>query len=186
ASWGRSGNDQIGNQLGIARFLYLTTINKTAANYLFGQSQTTVTPNGFAEDRIGNGDISWEVSEKTNIGADMEFFNGRVTLTVDAFREHRTDILLQLQQIPSSAGYPTSIIPYANLGVANNQGIEGNIEVRNRTRGGFYYSFQGNFTFARNRIVEDNTPKKPYAYQNSRGQTIGRNYGYIAEGLFKD
>jgi len=27
------------------------------------------------EDR--DNDISWEVSEKTNIGTDMEFFNGR-------------------------------------------------------------------------------------------------------------
>jgi len=182
ASYGKSGNDQIGG----ARFLYQTTISKTATNYLFGQSQTTVTPNGFAEARIGNKNLSWEVSEKANIGADMEFFNGRITFTVDAFREHRTGILLQLQQIPISAGYPSSIIPYANLGVVNNQGIEGNIEIRNRTRGGFYYSFQGNFTFARNKVVEDNSPIKPYAYQNSRGQTIGRNYGFIAEGLFKD
>jgi len=181
-SYGKSGNDQISN----ARFLYLTTINKNAANYLFGQSQTTVTSNGFAESRIGNSDISWEVSEKANIGADMELFNGRVTLTVDAFREHRTGILLQLQQIPISAGYPSNNIPYANLGVVNNHGIEGNIEVRNRTSGGFYYSFQGNFTFARNKIVEDNTPLKPYAYQNSRGQSINRNYGFISEGLYKD
>ncbi|MES1249671.1 MAG: SusC/RagA family TonB-linked outer membrane protein, partial [Chitinophaga rupis] len=186
ASYGKSGNDQIGNQLNTARFLYLTTVSKTAANYLFGQSQTTVTPNGFAEDRIGNNNLSWEVSQKANIGADMEFFNGRVTFTVDAFREHRTGILLQLQQIPISAGYPSAIIPYANLGVVDNHGIEGNIEIRNRTRGGFYYSFQGNFTFARNRVVEDNSPLKPYADQNSRGQTIGRNYGYIAQGLFKD
>lgn len=181
-SYGKSGNDQIGG----ARFLYQTTINKSAANYLFGQSQTTVTANGFAEAMIGNNNLSWEVSEKANIGTDMELFNGRVTLTVDAFREHRTGILLQLQQIPSSAGYPSSIIPYANLGAVNNHGIEGNIEVRNRTRGGFYYSFQGNFTFARNRVIEDNSPLKPYPYQNSRGQSIGRYYGFIAEGLYKD
>lgn len=181
-SYGKSGNDQIGG----ARFLYQTTINKTAANYLFGQSQTTVTPNGFAEAMIGNNNLSWEVSEKGNIGMDMELFNGRVTLTVDAFREHRTGILLQLQQIPSSAGYPSSIIPYANLGAVNNHGIEGNIEVRNRTRGGFYYSFQGNFTFARNRVIEDNSPLKQYPYQNSRGQSINRFYGYVSDGLYKD
>ncbi len=181
-SYGKSGNDQIGG----ARFLYQTTIDKGAENYLFGQSQTTVTSNGFAEAMIGNNNLSWEVSEKANIGTDMELFNGRVTLTVDAFREHRTGILLQLQQIPSSAGYPGSIIPYANLGAVNNHGIEGNIEVRNRTRGGFYYSFQGNFTFARNKVIEDNTPLKQYPYQNSRGQSINRFYGFVADGIYKD
>jgi len=180
-SYGKSGNDQIGG----ARFLYQTTINKNAANYLFGQSQTTTT-GAFAEARIGNKDISWEVSEKANIGTDMELFNGRVTLTVDVFREHRTGILLQLQQIPSSTGYPGSNIPYANLGVVNNHGIEGNIEIRNRTKGGFYYSFQGNFTFARNKVVEDNSPTKPFAYQNSRGQSIKRFYGFVSDGLYKD
>ncbi|MES1249899.1 MAG: SusC/RagA family TonB-linked outer membrane protein, partial [Chitinophaga rupis] len=181
ASYGKSGNDQIGT----ARFLYQTTIDKNAANYLFGQSQTTTT-GAFAEARIGNNDISWEVSQKTNIGTDMELFNGRVTFTVDVFREHRTGILLQLQQIPSSAGYPANNIPYANLGIVNNHGIEGNIEIRNRTHGGFYYSLQGNFTFARNRVVEDNSPLKPYPYQNSRGQSINRPYGFVSEGLFKD
>ncbi|HTI07485.1 MAG TPA: TonB-dependent receptor [Puia sp.] len=181
ASYGKSGNDQIGT----ARFLYQTTINKNAANYLFGQSQTTTT-GAFAEARIGNNDISWEVSQKTNIGTDMELFNGRVTFTVDVFREHRTGILLQLQQIPSSAGYPSNNIPYANLGVVNNHGVEGNIEIRNRTHGGFYYSLQGNFTFARNKVVEDNSPLKPYPYQNSRGQSINRPYGFVSEGLFKD
>lgn len=179
-SYGKVGNDQIGG----SRFLFQTTINKSADNYPFGSSQAYPT-GGFAESRIGNEDISWETSTKANLGLDMEMFNGKVVLQVDAFREHRTGILLQRQQIPSSAGFGGNI-PYANLGIVNNKGIDGNIQIRNRTESGFYYAFQGNFTFARNKIVEDDSPVKPLAYQNSRGQSIDRPYGYIALGLFKD
>ncbi|MEZ2334643.1 SusC/RagA family TonB-linked outer membrane protein [Mucilaginibacter sp. RCC_168] len=179
-SYGKVGNDQIGG----SRFLFQTTINKNADNYPFGSSQAYPT-GAFAESRIGNEDISWETSTKANLGLDMEMFNGKVVLQVDAFREHRTGILLQRQQIPSSAGFGGNI-PYANLGIVNNKGVDGNIQIRNRTAGGFYYAFQANFTYARNKIIEDDSPVKPLAYQNSRGQSIDRPYGYIAAGLFKD
>lgn len=180
-SYGQVGNDQIGAR----RFLFQTTINKGAASYLFGQDQRAPT-GGFAESQLGNESVSWEVATKLNLGMDLELLDGKVNLTVDAFRERREGILIDRRQIPISAGFPSDVIPYANLGIVNNQGIEGSLEIRNRTRSGFYYSLQGNFTFARNKIVEDDSPVRPLAYQNSRGQTIDRPYGYIALGMFKD
>ena len=179
-SYGKVGNDQIGG----SRFLFQTTINKNADNYPFGSSQAYPT-GAFAESRIGNEDVSWETSAKANLGVDMEMFNGKVVLQMDAFREHRTGILLQRQQIPSSAGFGGNV-PYANLGVVNNKGLDGSIQIRNQTAGGFYYALQANFTYAHNNVVEDDSPIKPLAYQNSRGQSINRPYGYIAVGLFKD
>ncbi len=181
-SYGQVGNDQIG---GNARFLFQTTMNKNAANYRFGSGQTYMT-GAFAEARLGNEDVTWEVANKTNIGMDMELWNNRILLTLEVFKTHRTDILLSRQTIPSSAGYPGAVIPYANLGAVDNKGIEGSLEFRNKTASGFYYSVQGNFTYAKNKILEDDSPVKPYEYQNSRGQSIDRPYGYIALGLFKD
>ncbi|MEC5145278.1 TonB-dependent receptor [Chitinophaga sp. 212800010-3] len=180
-SYGQVGNDQIGG----ARFLYLSTIDKGADNYPFGDNQTTQT-GSFKENLIGNPNVTWEVSTKANVGVDMELLNGRITLTVDAFKERRSGILIRRGQIPISAGYPDNIIPYANLGIVSNKGIDGSLEIKNRTKSGFYYAFQGNFTFARNKILEDDSPEKPLAYQNSRGQSIDRLYGYEAIGLFKD
>lgn len=186
-SYGQVGNDQIGG----ARFLFQTTIDKAPAHgwfdpyYMFGANQTYQT-GAFMESRIGNQNVTWEVATKGNIGVDMELLNGKITLTVDAFKERRNGILIARQQIPISAGYPSGIIPYANLGIVNNQGVDGNIEIKNRTKSGFYYSVQGNFTYAHNEIVEDDSPVRPLAYQNSRGQSIDRPFGYEALGLFKD
>lgn len=179
-SYGQVGNDQIGG----ARFLFQSTINKSAPNYLFGSSQTTSSA-AFAENFTGTDDVSWEVATKENLGLDMELFDGRIVLSADAFTEHRTGILLRRQQIPSSAGF-SNLLPFANLGIVNNRGIDGTLEIKNRTKSGFYYSFKGNFTYAHNKLVEDDSPIKALGYQNSRGQTLGRPYGYISLGLFKD
>ncbi len=180
-SYGQVGNDQIGGN----RFLFLTTINTTASNYPFGSSEGY--PYGaFAESLIGNPDITWERAKKADLGLELELWNGKVSLQADLFNERRSNILLQRQQVPISAGYIPSTIPFANLGKLNNRGVEGTLQIRNTTKGGFYYSIQGNFSFARNKIIEDDSPLKPYAYQNSRGQSIDKNYGYIALGLFKD
>lgn len=180
-SYGQVGNDQIGGN----RFLFLTTINTRADNYLFGASQVNIT-GAFAESLIGNPDITWERSKKADAAVEMELWNGKLAFQMDVFNERRSNILLQRQRVPISAGYIPSTIPFANLGRLNNRGIEGNLQIRNTTRGGFYYSVQGNFSFAHNKIIEDDSPLKPYAYQNSRGQSVDKNYGYIALGLFKD
>jgi TonB-linked SusC/RagA family outer membrane protein len=187
-SYGQVGNDQIGGP----RYLFQTTIEKNPDGnvwykpyYLFGENQAQTT-GAFHESRIGNMDVTWEVATKANIGLDLELLNGKVVLMVDAFRERREGILIQRKQIPISAGYPEAVIPYANLGISKNAGIDGNIEIRNKTASGFYYSFQANLTYAHNTVVEDDSPVKPLAYQNSRGQSIDRPYGYIALGLFKD
>ncbi len=181
-SYGKVGNDQIGGD----RFLFQSTINKNApASYLFGENQTYQTGT-FQESLIGNPNVTWEVATKANVGVDLELLNGKITLTVDAFKERRSGILIRRGQIPISAGYPGDIIPYANLGIVNNKGMDGSLEIKNRTKSGFYYSFQANFTYAHNIIIEDDSPVRPLAYQNSRGQSIDRPYGYEAIGLFKD
>lgn len=81
-SFGKVGNDQIGGD----RFLYLTTINKNAAGYGFGESERWYS--GMAEDKMGIANITWEVSNKANIGVDLKLFNDKLSLVADAFWEN--------------------------------------------------------------------------------------------------
>ncbi|MBP9987422.1 MAG: TonB-dependent receptor, partial [Bacteroidales bacterium] len=76
--------------------------------------------------------------------------------------------------------------PWANIGIMQNQGIDGNIEFSNTTHGGFYYSFRGNMSFARNKIIEDDTVYHTWDYQDTRGRSAGLIYGLTALGLFED
>lgn len=180
-SYGLVGNDRIGGD----RFLFQTTFNKSAPGYVFGLGQN-IDPGGKSEARIGNENVTWERAYKSNAGFDLELFNGKFTLTADAFHERRNGQLLVRGIIPIYTGYPGGTIPYGNVGVSTNKGIDGTLQIRNTTSGGFYYSFTGTFTFAKNKIIENDRPAPLYPWQDLRGYPIGSNLGYEAIGFFKD
>ncbi|GEP98460.1 SusC/RagA family TonB-linked outer membrane protein [Chitinophaga cymbidii] len=180
-NYGIVGNDRIGG----ARFLYLSTYNKSATGYVFGRDQN-VNPGGKSEARIGNPDVTWETAYKTDLGFDLEMFNGKFTLSSTVFHERREGQLLERRTIPIYAGYPGGTVPFGNVGVTENKGIEANIQVRNTTKSGFYYSFTVNFTYAKNKIIENDAPPALYPYQDLRGYPIGSNLGYKALGFFQD
>lgn len=180
-SYGLVGNDQIGG----ARFLYLSTYNKTADGYTFGINQN-VNPGGKSEARIGNPNLTWEEAYKKDLGLDIEFLQGKIALTADVFHERREGQLLARGSVPAYAGYPGGTLPYANVGITTNKGFDGSFQIRNTTRGGFYYSFNGTFTYAKNTIIENDAPPALYPWQELRGYPIGANLGYVGIGFFKD
>lgn len=178
-SYGLVGNDAIGS----SRFGYISTVNKNANGYLFGQAQSVM--NGMAENQIGADNLSWEVARKTDIGIDMELANRIVRISADYFYEYRDKILLQRAAMPDIFGAAWEQTPYANLGIMENRGVEGQIEVTNTTKKGFYYSIRGNFTYAKNTIIEDDTAIPAEPYMNTRGHVSGLPLGYVALGLFQ-
>ncbi|WP_343702938.1 TonB-dependent receptor [Chitinophaga sp.] len=179
-SYGLVGNDQIGG----ARFLFLTTTLLNGQNYRFGLDQQTY--RGMEENQIGNPDVSWEKARKSNIGIDLGFLNDRITLQVDAFSENRRGILLQQKTVPAITGFYPWSIPYGNLGIIENKGIDALLEIRHTTQSGLYYTFRGNYTFARNKVLEDATPNPLYPYMQTRGLRLGQVVSLVSDGLFKD
>ena len=174
-SYGVVGNDQISND----RFLYLSTVNTNANGGLFGSSQTGIV--GYNEYKIG-ADVTWEKAYKADIGIELRFLKDRLSLQGDFFDEDRRDILLERKSIPNVTGISTAV--YANMGHVRNRGVDAVLEWRDTSPGGFYYSFYGNFTYAHNHIVEDDTPHPRYDWLETRGRRIDQPFGYIALGFF--
>lgn len=180
-SYGQVGNDQIGGR----RFLYLTSMNaRTAQGYLFGDQQTFWP--GIDEMQIGTNNVTWEVSTKSNVGFDVSFLSNMITVQVDAFHERREGILIQRRTIPNMAGFNPGSIPYGNIGIATNRGIEGMLELKRVNNGGVYYSFMGNFTFARSKVEENDEPIQRWAYQSAKGRPIDQPFGLVALGFFEN
>lgn len=179
-SYGLVGNDASGSA---GRFFYMSTVNKTANGYLFGDSQNLY--NGMAELQMGASNATWEVSHKTDLGLDLELFDRKIRLSADWFYEYRDQILLKRQQIPDIMGAAWGDTPWANLGIMENRGVDGQIEFTNTTSHGFFYSVRGNITYAKNKIIEDDTARALFDYQNTRGHSTGLALGYVAEGLFQ-
>ncbi len=178
-SHGVVGNDVLG-----IRFGFLNTINTDGQFYYFGDDQQKYS--GMEESAIGNPDLTWEKAQKTDIGLDLGLFNDRISLQVDFFREKRSDILIQRETVPNVTGIYPWCVPYGNLGKVENKGLDALLELRNTTASGFFYSFRGNFTFARNKVIENDEPLPKYSYLSKKGLILGQYTGFVAEGLFKD
>ena len=134
ASWGRTGNDQIGNFA--ARGLY-----SGGGNY---SGSAGIRPSGLA-----NLDLGWETNETFNIGVDYGFLGNRITGSVDVFDRRTKDLLLN-QPILWTNGFGSIA---NNVGELMNRGIEFELSTINVDRGGFSWRTSFNFTYIRNEII---------------------------------
>ena len=113
ASWGKNGNDNIGD------FAY-TTLSTTGgdSNYYFGS--TGVMNVGSKANRLANEDLKWEESEQTDLGLDLGFFSNALTFSVDYFIKKTNGMIIDMP-IPSYVGEAR---PLANVGDMENSGVE--------------------------------------------------------------
>ena len=177
ASYGTVGNDQIG---GNRRFIYNETV-VSGNTYYFG-----TTPGSNSSIRLGeypNPNVGWEKAKKLNVGADLSFFS-KLNISVDYFNEHREGIFLQRKSIPMYVGMSTQ--PWVNIGKMRNSGIDASLEYHQPLGRDLHLTVRGNFTYARNMIVDQDQPDYQYLYMNRRGQAQYQKFGLVAAGLFKD
>ena len=188
ASRGRVGNDNIGTG---GRFGYLTQLGQGGTTS-FGNGSNPIT--GVTEYVIGTDNLTWELSTKTDIGLEVGLLN-KVNIVVDVFQDRRKDILIPRQAISGIVGYNgydwtagiyTNTQVYANIGEMNNRGIDGSVEYNDKFGKNITLRLFGNFTYARNKILFADEPKRKYPWLQFAGHRYGEFQGYVAEGLFKD
>lgn len=179
ASVGRTGNDNTGG----ARFMYRPTF-QTGTGYAWGigSSGTLNSLTGLVEGRFESPLLSWEIELKRNIGIDASFLNNRLTIQADYFNNHRTDILMQRKTISGIAGF--RMAPWQNFGEVTNKGMDGSIGYNDQI-GDVSVSFRGNFTYARNKIIEYDEIPKVHPWMNYTGTRLNAlNNLLIAQGLY--
>lgn len=189
ASLGWVGNDRVWAYNPVtgtsteARFIYLQQYEYATKDnsYMFGIGDNVVT--GIRQGLIANKDVLWEKSRKINVGIEASFFNSRLNLNAEYFHEYRSDILTQIQSAPAYVG--TTFSP-ANIGVVQNQGVEIEIDHSNYVNKDFSYSIKGNFSFARNKILNMGTPSGVLPYQRPEGYPIDTPLKLITMGYFQD
>lgn len=177
-SIGWVGNDLIGN-VGENRWLYISDF-APGGGYSFGPT-TGQNGGGYNENRVGNLNVTWERSQKANIGFDATFAGNVFNLTLDYFRENRSNILLAPGTVPDYVG--VSGLAPRNTGEVLNQGFDGMLAFNKKIR---EFALFGNIqaTYARNRIVANDQPAPAFPYQNLVGQEIGYTLGYRSLGIF--
>lgn len=181
ASYGKTGNDNTGG----ARFLYRGTYSNAGGYHIgIGGSGPLNNMSGLAEGRFEAPAIGWEIEDKRNIGIDISLFRNRITLTADYFDNERHSILLQRRTVPEHTGFRDR--PWQNYGRVSNKGFDASLSIRHNFTDDFSVGARGNFTYARNKILEyDEVPQK-YEWMNVTGRRINLPRIYIAEGLYQE
>jgi hypothetical protein len=105
---------------------------------------------------------------------------------VELFKERRDGILLRNYTVPYASGYRTDNIPYGNVGITENKGIDISLTYNKSFSGNAFIGFTGTFNYNLNKDVYDGLPPWKYPWLNRSGHPIGQRFGYIAVGLFKD
>ena len=135
ASWGKLGNNAIGN--------YDWQSVYSAANYSTGQALTS----GIAITSIANAALTWEETAVTNVGLDFGFFDNKLHGNIDVYNKLTTGILYT-PDMYMVMGNATA--PKANIAEVTNRGVELELGWRDNIGRDFSYSIKGQFSFNKN------------------------------------
>jgi len=182
-SYGQVGNDQLGSR----RYLYLpSTFITGQSGYYWGNSNGSVQNpyySGTVEGALGYPGVTWERSKKYNIGLDARLLQDKLSVTLDFFKENRSDILTEIGIIPAVYGVPQSSVPPANIGRTTNHGYEVTLDWRDKI-GNLTYYINGNVSYAKNKILYEAENPNPYSWMDQTGHSIGQYFGLVSDGFF--
>ena len=184
ASWGKNGNDNIGD------FAYttLTAIGNTS-NYYFGRTAAMIY--GSKANRLANEDLKWEESEQTDLGLDFGFWNNKLTFSVDYYIKKTNGMIIDMP-IPSYVGEAR---PLANVGDMENSGVEFELGYKWNIADA-HFAIKGNASYLHNELknLGNDTGFLNYGIsQFSDGGTRAENgqpfpffYGYKTDGIIQN
>lgn len=176
ASYGEVGNDRLKDGDKTIRFPYLTLIGNSNTGPWGGA--------GLIETTTGATNMEWETTKKYNLGIDAKFWNDRIDLTVDFFRNETTGIFQKRANIPDEVGM-TNVLPYSNIGSMTAWGADGTLAFSQQVNKDISFTLRSNFTLSRNE-VDYWEQTYNYPYQSKSGVPNGVHRGLISLGLFKD
>lgn len=182
-TYGWVGNDAIGDAND--RFFYLSEVNmnNSGKGFVFGED-FGYSLNGVSISRYANEMITWEVSNKLNLGAEIGLFN-KIDVMVDVYHEYRKNILMSRANIPTTMGLQAT--PASNVGEASARGIDVSLDYNHSFNKNWWITGRLNFTYATSRFeVYEDVDNTLTPWLERVGQPISQRWGYVAERLFID
>ncbi|WP_208745781.1 TonB-dependent receptor [Pedobacter kyonggii] len=175
-SWGKSGN------LAGSAFQYLSAYSLYGNAYAFGTGNLV---QGSFVPLEANTNITWEKSTKSNIGLELSFWKGKLTMDADVFHEKRSGMLLA-PAITVPVEYGLSLAQ-ENAGVMSNRGLDLTVGTNHKFSNGILFGATGTFLYAKNKLEQVfETPATRNNPNRSRtGRPLGTPFGYQALGIFQ-
>jgi len=187
ASWGQLGSQDlpVNNP---TKTLY--AFNQDNANYVWGNNGSA--SSGAIVSQIGNENLQWETSNTMNIGADLDFFNNKLTTSIEFYQITTDGLFARDNNLIPTTG-PEAPAPFVNLGEIKNTGIDWSVAYNNTWDSGFSFGAQFNLSHYKNEVTSliNGTPITGNALtswagsytRTEEGQPISYFYGLEVAGL---
>jgi TonB-linked SusC/RagA family outer membrane protein len=132
---------------------------------------------------LANPLISCDFSHKANIALEATLLN-HVNLTVELFKDKRTDILTYNNDLPATLGF-SGRNGYVNGGEVINRGYEVTLGYFGKT-GDFSYSVNGMLSFNKSKVIKrpDVVSLPGIDNRSGLGMPVGQLFGYEALGFY--
>lgn len=171
ASWGKLGNQEVAGYL---HFSSIPIRNRVAwiidgERRLYSESPSIVSPS-----------VTWETSSTMNIGADITFFDRRLSTTVDVYERQTDNMFGPSGALPSVLGASP---PETNSASLKTTGWELTVGWQDQIND-FGYNMKFMLSDNKTIITEYNNPDKVIS-SFYEGQVLGEIWGYEADGLFQ-
>jgi hypothetical protein len=145
---------------------------------------------------LANPDLKWEETAQTNLGLDMGFLDGRISVTIDAYKKSTKNVLLNVP-VGRWWGFGTQRV---NSGVVDNKGIEFGLTTENFKTDKFYWRSSLNLAYNKQEVISLSDNVKIISLNTSNpsgtvsaqeftrlvpGQEMSVLYGYEYAGVIK-
>jgi len=155
-SFGTTGNDQIGD------YQYLSLYSANGLSY---QGAT-----GLGVNNLSNPHLQWEETRKLQLGIDLGFFDNRILLTGNLYR-NRSSNELSPYSLPVLTGFSYVVRNFP--ATVQNQGLEVTLNTKNISKGNFDWSTNINLTIPQNKLIQfPGLPSSSYAGVYAIGKPI--------------
>lgn len=179
ASWGKSGNNNIGD------YNSITTYNSPGGVIIDNSVETAYWPGDLNDANLG-----WETTSQYNGGLDIGLLRGRVNVMTNFYLSNSTNLLFN-QPITAISGATTILTNLPNSKVQN-KGFDVQVDAAIIKKQDFDLGFSGNINVNRNKVLDlggastiiTNGAERSYmTHITQEGQPIGMFYGFKVLGI---
>ena len=107
---------------------------------------------------LGNKDLTWEKTDKFNVGIDAQFFNRRLSVEADYYRDKTIDLVNDVS-LSETSGFSTY---KTNMGEVLNQGFELQLRAEVYRNRNWMVALWGNMAHNKNKIMKISDSQRAY------------------------
>lgn len=185
ASWGRSGNNDIGDY-NFARVMSAPS----GAVFGTGDIVSAMYPWGMRDEYLG-----WESTSQFNLGADLSLLNGRIGMGLNLYDSKTTDLLFDQTISAISGSASMSMLTNLHRSKIQNRGMDFQIDLRMISSKDADLTLSGNISLNRNKVLDlggagtiiTNGAERSYkTHITTEGYPVGMFYGYKVAGMVRE